>query len=163
MSNLFNQVQTNKSEMIAASMAATLPSGDAVQVGFLDILKPDSEGSPFMVKANKSGAVRYCLLPKSGKGASIKSVTGARGAMLNIEQRRALDVFSNAGTARFNARVASGEFKVAVVTELKTGAETYKLVPVAPMVVKEISEDSALAVIAKAKGLTVDEVKQLLA
>jgi hypothetical protein len=157
--NLFNQVETSKAELVTAAQSASLPN-DATQTGFEAILGIGNSKSPFQQKPNKKGTqLTVGLLPKSGKGVSLKSVSGLAGKNLDIYKARCEGQISKVLAADFAARVADGSKAVKCV--VKDGKRIYTLVESA-ISVKEVSEDTAMEVMARKLGITVEEVEAKL-
>lgn len=153
--NINNAAAAAQAQTVAVARTAPLPETGALQAGFADIL---GGSDAVQTKTNKSGAVRYCLLPVNGKGKSLKSVTGLKGAALRNRHARELAAFSAKAGVAFNSLLASGEYKVAAVTEGKTGAATFKLIPVVASFVAEPTKADALSILAKEMGMKVEDV-----
>lgn len=144
-----------QAQTAAVARMAPLPEAGALQAGFADIL---GGSDAVQQKTNKSGSVRYCLLPVNGKGKSLKSVTGLKGAALKNRHARELAAFSAKAGVAFNTMLASGEYKVAAVTEGKTGNATFKLIPVLAQLVAEPTKADALAILARESGMKIEDL-----
>lgn len=157
--NLFNQVETSKAELVSAAQTASLPT-DSIQTGFENILGIGGAKSPFQQKANKKQTqLTVCLLPKSGKGVSLKSVSGLSGKNLDIYKARCEGQISKVLAADFAARISEGSKAVKCV--VKDGKRIYTLVESA-ISVKDVSEDTAMEVLARKFGCSVEEVEAKL-
>jgi hypothetical protein len=164
--NNINNIRTkHMSEQLAMEQTAKagLPAAGLKQAGFADLLGVGDEKSVVIGKPNKKGtSVRYCLLPATGKGRSIKSEMGCSGSQAKKIAALELHKFSTRVSAGIVGLLTSGQKLAASVVEKDNGTLYIKLVDNRSAVV-EVEKPVDLAAVEKYLAEHPEDARLLLA
>lgn len=153
----------NAQQTLATTQTASLPAVNQGQMGFADLLGMTGEqgNKALQMKLSKDGkSQRYCLLPATGKGNSIKSTFGLTGGQAKARAASELLNFSTRAFAGVSGAIASGKMVMSTVVVKESGRMVVTLVPNNAIVVQAPVDLAAVQAFLAANP---DAAKQLLA